>query len=70
MCGIDFVSPLQGLIFCCDETQGVAPGYHVIALSARGVTGLQFSANAEASLLFAEIPRRAKIFSAESKINL
>ena len=35
MCGIDFVSPFQGLNFCCHETQGVALGYHVVALSAR-----------------------------------
>jgi hypothetical protein len=35
MCGIDFVPPFQGLKICCHETQGVALGCHVIALSAR-----------------------------------
>jgi len=65
MCGIDFVPPLQGLIFCCDETQGVALGCYVIALSARGVTGSQFSASAKALLLFAEIPRRVIDYSAQ-----
>jgi hypothetical protein len=35
MCGIDFVPPFQGLKFCCHETQGVALGCHVVALSAR-----------------------------------
>ena len=35
MCGIDFVTPFQGWKFCCHETQGVALGYHVVALSAR-----------------------------------
>jgi hypothetical protein len=39
MCGIDFVTPFQGWKFCCHKTQGVALGYHVIALSARGETG-------------------------------
>ena len=43
MCGIDFVPPFQGLNFCCHETQGVALGYHVIALSAREGVGSKFS---------------------------
>jgi len=38
MCGIDFVPPFQGLKFCDHETQGVALGCHVIALSAREAT--------------------------------
>ena len=59
MCGIDFVPPFQGLKFCCHETQGVALGCPVNALSARGMTGSQFSASAKAPLLLAEIPRRA-----------
>jgi len=42
MCGIDFVPPFQGLRFCCRETQGVALGYHVAALSARGTAASQF----------------------------
>jgi REP element-mobilizing transposase RayT len=35
MCGIDFVTPFQGLNFCYRETQGVALGCPVIALSTR-----------------------------------
>jgi hypothetical protein len=41
MCGIDFVPPFQGLKFCCHETQGVALGYHAIALSARNAASLK-----------------------------
>jgi hypothetical protein len=33
--GIDVVTPFQGLKIYCHETQGVALGCHVVALSAR-----------------------------------
>ena len=46
MCGIDFVPPFQGLNFCRHETQGVALGCHVIALSARGAAKPSRSAGA------------------------
>jgi hypothetical protein len=36
MCGIDIVPPFQGLnVFLDRQPQGVALGYHVLALSAR-----------------------------------
>ena len=44
MCGIDFVTPFQGLnMFWGHRSQGVALGYHVMALSAREGVGSKFS---------------------------
>ena len=36
-----FVAPLQGALFCGLISRGVAPDYHVIALSARDKTGTE-----------------------------